>query len=303
MSDVRTPTTVATSQLSLFEEEASARDARPPLDVAHHGGQLPRRPDVTLFVDENGHASYTNLAHPDNRFLGLTGVAVRLSGVADLVREMDDLKLEHCGTTNAVLHVEDIRAKKGPFSDLRDEAAHRRFDRHLLEGMTRWPFTVFSVCVDKQALFDLYGEVRYDAYHYAMEVLLSGYVRWLEQQQTVGTVVVEARGNAHDRLLEKAFAEAYDHGTEYVDAARMQARLTSRALKAYTKRHNVAGLQLADLAAYPVFASMRRAFDPARPMGAYCTRMAELLLHEKVHTVGGRRVGLAWVPDLALEGP
>jgi hypothetical protein len=90
-----------------------------------------------------------------------------------------------------------------------------------------------------------------------MQCLVERYVQWLERHDWTGDVVVEARFKKVDKKLKASFAHTWAFGTDYVTASTVQARLTSRELKLFTKRENCAGLQLCDLIAHPSFRAMR----------------------------------------------
>lgn len=259
----------------------------------------PRRPAYTLFVDENGHATLKNLDHRDNRFLSLTGVACAIEHEQRTVLvEMDDLKLQHFGTQNVVLHCEDIkRAKKG-FEVLGPVPDRQRFDRALLRMFETWEYTVFSALLDKQKLVDAYGRTRYDAYHYALEVLLDGYVVWLEGRDGLGDVLAESRGGTDDLRLKAAFRRLWHDGTGHLDPDRVQARLTSPEIKIRRKAPGLAGLQLTDLLAHPSFASMRATVEGAEMQSVFGRQVVAILDASKYHAVDGvvDGNGRRWLP-------
>ncbi len=65
--------------------------------------------------------------------------------------------------------------------------------------------------------------------------------------------MAESRGGNEDKRLKASFERAYTQGSEYVDAEAFATHLTSKQLKVKPKSSNIAGLQLADLIAYPSY--------------------------------------------------
>ena len=63
--------------------------------------------------------------------------------------------------------------------------------------------------------------------------------------------MIESRGGREDRRLKKSFNKIWERGTEYVEPQRINDVLTSKQLKVKPKTLNIAGLQIADLLAYP----------------------------------------------------
>ena len=77
------------------------------------------------------------------------------------------------------------------------------------------------------------------------------YCLYVQSQNAVGDVVVEARGKAEDRQLSKVWAEFYEKGTDFAPPELIRRVLTSNQPKFYTKEDLVGGLQVADMFANP----------------------------------------------------
>jgi hypothetical protein len=71
-----------------------------------------------------------------------------------------------------------------------------------------------------------------------------------------GDVMAEARGREEDNQLKEAYRLFYANGTRWFDRENVQRTLTSKEIKLKTKNADIAGLQLADVLAYPVKQSM-----------------------------------------------
>jgi len=74
---------------------------------------------------------------------------------------------------------------------------------------------------------------------------------FLQDHEGRGDVMVESRGGKEDIKLKDSYNRLYRLGTDYISAAGFKLRLTSTELKVKPKAANVAGLQIADLVAYP----------------------------------------------------
>lgn len=82
--------------------------------------------------------------------------------------------------------------------------------------------------------------------------MLERYAGWLVYKNVVGDVMAESRGGEEDLQLKQAYRRAYESGTQHFSREKFQRGLTSKDLKIRPKSANIAGLQLADILAYPV---------------------------------------------------
>lgn len=76
---------------------------------------------------------------------------------------------------------------------------------------------------------------------------------WLRRREAAGDVMAESRGGKEDRRLKDSFARACSMGFDFIRPEVFDTYLTSKSLKVKPKSNNIAGLQLADLIAYPSF--------------------------------------------------
>ena len=206
-------------------------------------------------MDEVGNPDLESSDNPNHRFLSLTGVIIDLQHAAEVVHpEMEQLKENFFRShpdEPLILHRKELVNAKPPFQVLRDPAVRSRFDNELLVLLSKWEYTVITVCIDKKRHKETYTTWRYDPYHYCLEVLLERYVFYLQQQHSQSDVMAESRGGREDRRLKDSFERLFTSGTHFVKAEIIQSSLTSRQLKVKPKANNIAGLQLADLIAHP----------------------------------------------------
>lgn len=208
-----------------------------------------------IYIDEVGNPDLGSSDNPNHRFLSLTGVIIELGYVQEVLQpEMEAIKaslLSSHPDEPIILHRKEILNAKPPFEALRHPDVRERFDRVLLEHLTRWDFGVVSVCLDKKRHKEQYTTWRYDPYHYCLKVLVERFVFFLEQKKAVGDVMAESRGGKEDIRLKMSFRRLWEEGTGYLTRERFQGVLTSCELKVKSKANNIAGLQLADLVAHP----------------------------------------------------
>ena len=82
--------------------------------------------------------------------------------------------------------------------------------------------------------------------------MLERYSGWLNYKSSVGDVMAESRGKEEDLQLKQAYRRVYESGSRHFTHEKHQQALTSKDIKIQPKRANIAGLQLADVLAYPV---------------------------------------------------
>ena len=229
-----------------------------------------RRAVYRLYVDEVGHAGMKPSTTEAERYLSLIGVACHLDHVKTTIKpQMEELKRffiyqapenaawkdpdEVLAVANPIVfHRKELANKKYPFEALNDPLIREAFDAELLQRLKEWQYTVFSVVIDKDELQTRYVYPSHP-YHYALEVLLERYVRWLELQSAIGDVMAEARGGKEDKELKSHYQQLYQKGTIYVKSHKMAKYLSSGELKIKLKTENITGLQLAEFLVRPCY--------------------------------------------------
>lgn len=217
-----------------------------------------------MYIDETGNPDLDNSENPNHRFLTLTGIAIDCDYVKNTIYpELENLKSKffHQHPDEPIcLHRKDIVQTKGVFSVLKDEKVRQAFDQELINLLSRWNYTVFSVVIDKLEHKNQYKTWRYDPYHYCMEIIIERYVLFLRDTNNHGDVMAESRGGKEDIRLKKAYERLYNEGTNYLDKNIFQQYLTSTELKVKGKAANISGLQIADIIAHPSRLDMLKSF-------------------------------------------
>jgi len=256
-----------------------------------------------MYVDEVGNPDLGASLDPNHRYLSLTGVILELDYVASTVfPALEVLKQRYFGShpdSPVILHRKEMVNKKPPFAALQVAEVQAAFDEELLGVFRRLSFTVITVVIDKLEHRERYKVWRFDPYHYCLMVLVERFVLWLEAKNAVGDVMAESRGGNEDVRLKASFERAYEQGSDFLSPETLAARLTSRQLKVKAKSNNVAGLQLADLIAYPSYRATVARHQKEALATNFGGSIAAILEESKYHRSPQGKIdgwGRKWLP-------
>jgi hypothetical protein len=192
---------------------------------------------------------------PEGRYLGITGVVMENESYrTDAQPGLEALKQEffpHSPDEPVVLVRNQIVRKKGPSWRLQDPGYAEAWEERITAFFQKHIRRAFTVVIDKQAHRDRYGAAAWHPYHYCVTVLVERYRGWLKAVGGRGDVLAESRGGTADVQLKRVYRDLMDSGTYYRSPQELQDYLTSKEIKLKPKSANIAGLQLADLIAYP----------------------------------------------------
>ncbi len=209
-----------------------------------------------IYIDESGDHTYHQLDSLASRYLGLTGIVIDSEVYRTRLQpEFEKLKqahFPHSPDEPVVLHRKELINREGIFGVLRDADNDRAFTANLVRFLSTEDYAIYTVVIDKKAHADRYGKAAFHPYHYCLTVLLERYRGFLLAAGGHGDVMAESRGGSEDMELKRIYQELYERGTQFLSAETFQGVLTSRELKLKKKTANIAGLQLADLLAYPL---------------------------------------------------
>src|SRR5665213_226136 len=209
--------------------------------------------DYILFLDETGDHTMGVSDDVGKRYLGIAGPFLRTSALATLDTALAELKSNHlpCNGTLPVLHRKEIMQSRGPFSCLQADQARQSFDTELISVVTKVPYTLLAVTIDKsQHGTKAYRNLKHP-YHYCLHAILERFCGLLDRLNQTGHVMAEARGKVEDYLLKEAYREVYEGGTSYLSARVARKTLVSQEMEIRKKQENIGGLQLADMLAHP----------------------------------------------------
>ena len=169
--------------------------------------------------------------------------------------------------------------RKGIFGRLNDPKINAAWETAILNFFGAHLTRIFTVVIDKKAHHDRYGRAAYHPYHYCLTVLLERYIGWLKVVSGRGDVLAESRGGTADMKLKQVYHDMWKDGTPYRPGQEFQNLLTSKELKVKKKEQDIAGLQIADLVAYPskIDVLTRNGRMLPRTPGRFTNRMNEVL--------------------------
>ena len=107
-----------------------------------------------------------------------------------------------------------------------------------------------------------------------------------------GDVMAESRGGTADKELKRVYRHFLERGTRYRSAQELQNYLTSMEIKLKPKSANIAGLQIADLIAYPSKIEIMQAngHQPMNPPSLATRRIIERI-QSKYNQWGRKFIG------------
>lgn len=234
-----------------------------------------------LYLDEVGTDDLVHLEKDNHRYLSLTGVAIKLQHVGDVlnpsVRKLKQSVFNIDPDDNIHFHRSDIVGKKGVFGQLRDANKLAEFDRGIASIINDTEYTVITAVVDKLAMSRKGYWATTHPYHYLMEILVEKYAQFLERKKSIGDIMPEARRGKKDKALQLEFERVKENGTKFVSSERIGSVIRANKLKFRTKEHNISGLQLCDLVAHPSLMHIRDSQGHAVTLGAFAIKVRNTL--------------------------
>lgn len=199
---------------------------------------------------------YPQLEEIQKRYLGLLGCIIESEAYrSSFYPSLEGLKQRHFPYNPddpVILHRRELVNKKGHFWRLRDTKREKAFNEDLLNFLRKQDYVLIMVVIDKKSHIERYGEAAYHPYHYCLAVMLERYCGFLNFYNAQGDVMAESRARVEDQELRKVYQDLYNHGTQFRNSSFFQKVLTSKEIKLKKKEANIAGLQIADILAYPL---------------------------------------------------
>ena len=167
-----------------------------------------------------------------------------------------------------------------------------------MEVVRNATFQITCVVVDKKEHKEKIYRTLIHPYHYCISALLERYAGWLEHIGLEGDVMAESRGKGEDEQLRLAFETTLERGTAFHSGERFRRVLTSGKIKLKKKDHDIAGLQLADLLAYPFKREMiaeRRGEQPPADFSSRLLDAARSKINRHLYTGRIAGYGKVWL--------
>jgi len=233
------------------------------------GGRMP----ITVYLDETGTHDLEKI-DPTFPVFGVVMLLCDETHYGQVIEpEARSLKREYFNDENVVFHSYKIRKQIGPFVVLENRALRNKFMADLTRFMTECQYRILAAVIHKEKHKAKYSNP-FSPYDLAFVFTMERLVYFLEapifsgdaSQQKEVTIIAESRG-AQDKELIETFNSLVKSGSDRVSAERFK----PFQLRFKRKAENVIGMQLADLAAYPIARFVMNsdqnnpAFDVLRP--------------------------------------
>jgi hypothetical protein len=168
---------------------------------------------------------------------------------------VDALKQRFWSRTDVILHSSEIRKHRGIFSFLGNADKRQEFYEAINQLISTMDFTIIAVVILKKAHLDHYGDGARHPYHLSLEFIMERYSMLMNRKgnNIEGYMMAESRGLKEDTLLKNQYFNLKRFGTRYQPTL---GNISSFWME--KKTANFAGLQIADLVAYPIAAKVLR---------------------------------------------
>ena len=216
--------------------------------------QLPEFSDYIVFIDESG-SPVLDPIDPDYPIFVLAFCVVHKDAYANLIQpSFKRLKFKYFGHDMVALHSHAIRKPRGDFAFLQNAPLRQAFLNDVSQLMADSDFTLIVHVIDKVRLKARYARP-FSPYDIALRMnveQLSVFLTSHGQEGRLCHLIAESRGKKEDNLLELEFRRVLDPTAGWGMAGQFALDRTPMQLRFVEKKINSAGLQIADLTAYPV---------------------------------------------------
>ncbi|GHT63318.1 hypothetical protein AGMMS50239_19030 [Bacteroidia bacterium] len=239
-----------------------------------------------LFLDECGDQNLANF-NPDFPVFTLCGILISESDYAEIENQIATIKRKFWNTGKIILHSRDIRKCQNGFEILFDLDVKRQFYQDINAVMQNNCYTIVACSILKDAYIRKYGRLS-DVYGLSLSYIIERIVFALDSFKDKNielSVYAERRGKKEDASLLNYYNEVLDRGTYFVNSMRIKKYFTS--FEFQDKKANRAGLQLADLIAYPI---TRYILDKE------AVNLAFNIIESKIYKQNGKQHGLKIFP-------
>jgi len=240
-----------------------------------------------LFIDESGDHGLAKI-DPSFPVFVLCGILISSTDYNTLNNQVLGLKSNFWEGKKVILHSSDIRKCNNEFQILFDPDIKTAFYDQINSIMSGEKYTIIAAAIDKKRYINKYGKITDDVYNIALSFIIERTVFFMDKVQAPDKsvrIIIEKRGAREDARLAEHMQKIISRGTYFVSAERIKSLIDR--FRFFDKKEDIAGLQVADLAAYPI---ARYTIDPARANPAF-----DIISH-KFYSRQGKRYGLKVYP-------
>jgi len=243
--------------------------------------------EYNLFIDESGDHGLVNINESFPVFL-LCGLLIESNNYKKIRGEVNELKTRFWEGKKVILHSRDIRKCEKEFVILFDEAKKKDFYDSLNSIFISNKYTLIASGINKTNYVLKHGRLGNDVYEIALSFIIEKTLQILKEwhdDQFELKIFIEKRGRKEDQQLSEHFQKIKHRGSALIEPLIFSKHIKNISFK--FKKEDINGLQLADLAAYPI---ARYVIDTARANPAF------EILKDKIYHKEGNLNGLIIYP-------
>lgn len=203
-------------------------------------------------------------------------------------KEIDKLKQEFFSKRNLILRSYDIRKQKGNFSCLVDKSKREKFYSALDDLVEQLDFQIIAAAIRKDKFKSRY-QLPNNPYFVCFQFILERSIMYLGKSKEKMMFKIEFRETHNDQKLSKVYDNFRSVKSRFITSKEIQDKLID--LSFNQKIQNIAGMQIADLVAYPIG---KWALDKTKENKAFT--IIESKLHRKADTDTYLNYGLKIFP-------
>jgi len=202
-----------------------------------------------MFLDESGDHSLDKIDNSYPMFV-LAGCIFDFDYYTNFVEpEARKLKLKYFKKENIILRSYDIRKQKGDFSILVDRKIREEFYLDLDKFISSLKFSIIAGAINKSKLKEKYPYPN-NPYYLCLQFILERSVMYLGKTSEKMMFRIESRETHNDQKLSVVYDNFKNTKHTIFSKDEIQSKILD--LSFNQKIQNIVGMQIADLAAYPI---------------------------------------------------
>ncbi|GHT19636.1 3-deoxy-D-manno-octulosonic acid transferase [Bacteroidia bacterium] len=205
-----------------------------------------------LFIDECGDQNLANFNAVFPLFT-LCSIIISEKDYLEMVSKVIEMKHKYWNNQEVILHSRDIRKGEKDFGILLfDIQVKKSFYEDINFIMQNSRYTIVSCSIMKEPYIRKYGRFG-NVYALSLSSIMEKTISFLDVQDKKNIelhVYAESRGKKEDTALLNFYNVVLDRGTYFVKSEKIKQYF--KKFEFHKKKENIIGLQIADIAAYPI---------------------------------------------------